>query len=80
MAFSLDIENMTCTINEFVDACGAEGAPCWRVFWPLCHTEQAYRQHKSFGRSGFPFTSKEYASAASIDYSKVEAESRTRPS
>jgi dTDP-4-amino-4,6-dideoxygalactose transaminase len=72
MAFSLDIENMTCNINEFVDACGAEGAPCWRVFWPLCHTEQAYRQHKSFGRSGFPFTSKEYASLASIDYSQVE--------
>jgi hypothetical protein len=72
MAFSLDIENMTCNINQFVDACGAEGAPCWRVFWPLCHTEQAYRQHKSFGRSGFPFTSREYADPQSVDYSKVQ--------
>ncbi len=72
MAFSLDIENMTCNINQFVDACGAEGAPCWRVFWPLCHTEQAYRQHKSFGRSSFPFTSKEYADPQSVDYSQVQ--------
>jgi dTDP-4-amino-4,6-dideoxygalactose transaminase len=34
MAFSLDIENMTCDIDQFVAACAAEGAPCWRVFWP----------------------------------------------
>ena len=27
MAFSLDIENMTCDIKEFVDAAVAEGAP-----------------------------------------------------
>ncbi len=72
MAFSLDIENMTCNVNQFVDACGAEGAPCWRVFWPLCHTEQAYRHHKSFGHSGFPFTSREYADPQSVEYDKVE--------
>jgi len=54
MAFSLNIENMTCDIDKFVAACTAEGAPCWRVFWPQCHTEKAYQQHNSFGRSGFP--------------------------
>jgi dTDP-4-amino-4,6-dideoxygalactose transaminase len=72
MAFSLDIENMTCDIDRFVAACAAEGAPCWRVFWPQCHTEKAYRQHNSFGRSGFPFKSKEYTDPESVDYSKVE--------
>jgi dTDP-4-amino-4,6-dideoxygalactose transaminase len=72
MAFSLDIENMRCDINEFVKAAGAEGAPCWRVFWPQCHTEKAFTARNAFGRSGFPFNSKEYTNAASADYSHVE--------
>ncbi|UCC96350.1 MAG: DegT/DnrJ/EryC1/StrS family aminotransferase [Phycisphaerales bacterium] len=72
MAFSLDIENMACDIGQFVAACGAEGAPCWKVFWPQCHTEKAFQTHNSFGRSGFPFKSTEYARAESVDYSKVE--------
>ena len=71
LAFSLDIEKMACDINQFVAACSAEGAPSWRVFWPQCHTERAYLEHNSFGNSGFPFNSKEYANPASIDYSKV---------
>ena len=72
MAFSLDIENMRCDINEFVAAAGAEGAPCWRVFWPQCHTEQAFSAHNAYGRSGFPFNSREYADPASVDYTHVE--------
>ena len=72
MAFSLDIERMKCDIHQFVAAAGAEGAPCWRVFWPQCHTEKAYTEHRAFGRSGFPFTSKEYADPASVDYGKVK--------
>jgi hypothetical protein len=71
LAFSLDIEKMTCDINQFVAAAGAEGAPCWRVFWPQCHTERAYQEHNSFGKSGFPFKSKEYTNPGSVDYSKV---------
>jgi len=72
LAFSLDIESMDCDIARFVAAAGAEGAPCWKVFWPQCHTEKAFAEHNAFGASGFPFTSKEYADAASVDYSKVE--------
>jgi len=72
MAFSLDIENMSCDIDQFVAACAAEGAPSWKVFWPQCHTEKAFQQHNSFGKSGFPFTSKEYTDPESVDYSKVE--------
>ncbi|HOD51485.1 MAG TPA: DegT/DnrJ/EryC1/StrS family aminotransferase [Candidatus Hydrogenedentes bacterium] len=72
MAFSLDIENMACDINKFVEAAGAEGAPCWKVFWPQCHTEKAFTKKRGFGDSGFPFTSKEYAEPESVDYAKVE--------
>lgn len=72
MAFSLDIENMKCDIDQFVAAAGAEGAPCWKVFWPQCHTEKAFMKHRGFGDSGFPFTSKEYANPASVDYTNVE--------
>lgn len=71
-AFSLDIDNMNCDIDTFVKAAGAEGAPSWKVFWPQCHTEKAFTERHAFGNSGFPFNSKEYASAASVDYSQVD--------
>jgi dTDP-4-amino-4,6-dideoxygalactose transaminase len=70
-AFSLNLPQMTCGIREFVAAAAAEGAPCWKVFWPQCHTERAFREHNSFGRSGFPFTSNEYANRSSVDYASV---------
>lgn len=71
-AFSLDMEHMTCDINQFVAAAGAEGAPCWRVFWPQCHTERAFQAHNAFGKTGFPFTSRQYTHPDSVDYSKVD--------
>jgi dTDP-4-amino-4,6-dideoxygalactose transaminase len=72
MAYSLDIENMTCDIMQFVQACCEEGAPVWKVFWPQCHTERAFREHTSFGASGFPFKSSEYTDPKSSDYSNVD--------
>lgn len=72
MAFSLNIEEMSCDIQHFAKACSAEGAPVWKVFWPQCHTEKAFQHKQSFGRSGFPFTSSEYASPGSVDYSQVD--------
>ena len=71
-AFSLDIEAMGCDIQRFVQAAAAEGCPCWKVFWPQCHTERAFTEHRGMGRSRFPFESKEYADPASVDYAKVE--------
>ncbi len=71
-AFSLDIEKMKCDIAQFVKAAGAEGAPCWKVFWPQCHVEKAFTEQHGFGRTGFPFVSKEYTTPESVDYSKVE--------
>jgi dTDP-4-amino-4,6-dideoxygalactose transaminase len=72
MAFSLDIEQMRCDIGQFAKAVVAEGAPVWKVFWPQCHSERAYREHNAFGNSGFPFKSREYADRKSVDYSKVK--------
>jgi len=72
MAFSLDIDNMKCDIKQFVDAVVAEGTAVWKVFWPQCHLENAFQKHKSFGISGFPFTSKEYSNPQSVDYSAVD--------
>ncbi|MDD4145187.1 MAG: DegT/DnrJ/EryC1/StrS family aminotransferase [Prolixibacteraceae bacterium] len=72
MAFSLDVENMNCDIKQFADAAVAEGAVVWKVFWPQCHVENAFQKHIAFGRSGFPFKSKEYTNPASADYSNVE--------
>jgi len=69
---TLDIDNMTCDVTQFLEALGAEGAPCWKVFWPQCHTERAFQEHHGFGDSGFPFKSAEYASPASVDYSNIE--------
>jgi dTDP-4-amino-4,6-dideoxygalactose transaminase len=72
LAFSLDVENMKCDIKQFVAAVGAEGTPVWKVFWPQCHTERAFQEHNAFGRTGFPFKSKEYADPASVNYQHVD--------
>ena len=72
LAFSLDIDNMGCDIEQFVAAAVAEGTPSWKVFWPQCHTEQAFAEHNAFGNSGFPFESKEYTDPKSVDYSLVD--------
>ncbi len=71
-AFSLDVENMKCDIQQFVKAAGAEGCPCWKVFWPQCHTERAFTERRGFGNSGVPFTSQEYTDPASADYCSVD--------
>jgi dTDP-4-amino-4,6-dideoxygalactose transaminase len=72
LAFSLDVESMKCDIKQFVAAVSAEGAPVWKVFWPQCHTERAFQELNAFGRTGFPFKSKEYADSASVNYQHVE--------
>jgi len=72
LAFTLDIDNMKCDIRQFVEAVVAEGAPVWKVFWPQCHVEKAFQNHNAFGRSHFPFASREYADPASVDYSNVD--------
>ncbi len=67
---TLDIDNMNCDVDTFLAALGAEGAPCWRVFWPQCHTEEAYVNHNGFGKSKFPFVSQHHPEP--IDYTQVD--------
>jgi len=69
---TLDMDNMTCDMAQFLETLGAEGAPCWNVFWPQCHTERAFQEHNSFGDSKFPFKSSEYTNPDSVDYSAVD--------
>ncbi len=68
---TLDIDAMRCDIGTFLQALSAEGAPCWKVFWPQCHTERAFQEHRGFGSTGFPFRSREYADPDSVDYTRV---------
>jgi dTDP-4-amino-4,6-dideoxygalactose transaminase len=68
---TLDIDGMTCDMKTFLAALGAEGAPCWKVFWPQCHTEQAYREHNGLGYSKFPFRSAEFTDPEAVDYTRV---------
>jgi dTDP-4-amino-4,6-dideoxygalactose transaminase len=74
---TLDLDQMNCDMAAFLDALGAEGVPCWKVFWPQCHTEQAYREHTGFGFSKFPFKSREYVRPESVDYTRVEVPNAT---
>ena len=69
---TLDIDNMKCDMKTFLEALGAEGAPCWNVFWPQCHSEQAFQEHNAFGDSRFPFQCKEFTDSGSVDYSTVD--------
>lgn len=69
---TLDIDQMKCDIHQFLEALGAEGVPCWKVFWPQCHTEQAFQQHNGFGHSKFPFVSREFTEPDSVDYSNLD--------
>lgn len=74
---TLDIDTMQCNMETFLAALAAEGVPCWKVFWPQCHTEQAFREHNGFGDSKFPFASREFTNPAAVDYSTVEVPNAT---
>jgi len=69
---TLDIDSMRCNKGTLLAALKAEGVPCWKVFWPQCHTEEAFKRHNGFGHSKFPFESKEFTRLESIEYSKVK--------
>ena len=51
----LNLEELTCDKNSFLDAVIAEGVYAWREFWPQSYKEEAYINHNGFGRFKFPF-------------------------
>lgn len=67
----LDLENLTCDKQTFLDAVVAEGVPAWREFWPQSYKEKAFQEHNGFGAVGFPFESKEYTNSESVQYREV---------
>lgn len=69
---TLRINDLTCTMKDFLAALAAEGVPNHPVFWPQCYNERAFTEHHGFGRDEFPFESKEYTNPKSVEYDKVE--------
>lgn len=67
----LNLEKLKVDKKTVVKALTAEGLPVWREFWPQCYKERAYLEHKGFGRTKFPFESKEYTDSKSVQYDKV---------
>jgi len=65
-----DIDQLTCTIRQLVDALGAEGIPCGPVMWPESYKERCYAEHRGFGRLNYPFGDPN-ANSASVDYKSV---------
>lgn len=50
------------------------GIPIFKIQWPEAYKERVYREHNGFGSAKFPFQSKEYTEAATVDYTKVTCE------
>jgi len=73
LAFSVDIENMKC---EYQTVCrrgrGRGRSLLEGVLAAIATLSAHFVNNHGLGRSGFPFTSKEYADPQSVDYSKVE--------
>lgn len=67
----LDMDALTCDIDQFVKALGAEGCACGPVLWPQCYKEAVFREHVGFGKKKFPFKSKEFTNPKSVQYKKV---------
>jgi len=67
----LNLDALRCDKKAFLEALLAEGVPAWREFWPQCYKEQAYQEHNGFGKSRFPFRSKEYTSPESVQYDRT---------
>lgn len=66
----LDLSVLDCDAPTMVKELGATGTPCYGIQWPEAYEEEAYKEHNGFGSSNFPFDSKEYTEATSVQYDK----------
>jgi len=64
----LNMDALTCDIDQFVKALTAEGVPCGPVFWPQSYKEDVFAEHVGQGTVNFPFESKEYTTPDSVQY------------
>ncbi len=66
----LDLEVLDCTAQEVIKDLSAAKIPCYGIQWPEAYEERAYKDHNGFGSAKFPFESKEYTNADSVNYEK----------
>lgn len=67
----VNLDALTCDKATFLKAVIAEGVYAWKEFWPQSYKEKAFTGHNGFGRSKFPFESKEYTDPNAVAYDKV---------
>lgn len=65
---NLDPKRCKLKASEFIDKLAAAKIPCSGILWPEAYLENAYSNHVGFGTAKFPFESKEYTDAKSVDY------------
>lgn len=67
----LNLEELTCDKEQFLDAVMEEGVPAWKEFWPQSYKERAFQEHNGFGEADFPFESEEYTDPDAVNYDEV---------
>ncbi len=67
----IDRDVLDCDAETILKDLGAMKIPCYGIQWPEAYLEKAYTEHQGFGSAQFPFESKEYTDAASVDYTKA---------
>ena len=72
-AVVFDIDRLSCTIREMVEALNAEGIPCGPVFWPQSYKEKCYAERNGYGRLNYPFGDPN-ANPESVNYKEVVCE------
>ncbi len=63
----LDIDSLTCDIEQFTRALSAEGIPNGPVMWPQSYKQGCYRHRRGFGRLNYPFDAP-FARPEATDY------------
>jgi len=69
----MDIDKLSCDIDQFINALVAEGIPAGPVQWPQAYKEACYAQHRGFGKLNYPFSDPN-TNPDSIDYENTFCE------
>lgn len=64
----IDLDVLDCDASVIIKELGAMKIPCYGIQWPEAYLEKAYSENVGFGSVNFPFNSKEYTDASSVNY------------
>ncbi len=67
----LDMQQVSCDIEQLVQAINAEGVPAYTVPWPEIYREDAFTKQQGFGNANYPFTDPAHQAP---DYTLVKCE------